>query len=248
MEVSSFLVSGLMGQVPMLKTLSPDSWARILPLLRPARFERGEVVCAQGDASTEMFIVLDGFLNGETFVANEIMEQLEDGGEGGGQFLVLAAGGGGGGTETKAEDTPRGSVRKRPSMPGAAGGEGGESEGEGKGAGGRGRGGRKKPEESRVIYRDSGVQFLRRVAPGDTVNVLAVIKVWDLCVETITAEEPVQCYAITAEAFFALFRDDDDTLREMRERTVDIMFQVRRRCRPRARAPLRRGWVRGHSF
>ena len=84
----------------------------------------------------------------------------------------------------------------------------------------------KKPETSKVVFSDDGVQFVRRLASSDTVNILSVIKVWDRCMETVTAEEPVQCYAISSEPFFALFRDEEEIMGQMRERTVETGFQM----------------------
>jgi len=66
MEVSSFLVSELMGQVSLFRLLSPVHWARILPLLRPCRFSANEIICRQGEYSSEMFIVLAGFCTAST--------------------------------------------------------------------------------------------------------------------------------------------------------------------------------------
>ena len=70
-EVSNFLVSGLMSQVPLFRNLSPFVWARILPLLRPCRFMADDVVCDQGDACVETFIVIEGECSAVTVVDPE---------------------------------------------------------------------------------------------------------------------------------------------------------------------------------
>jgi hypothetical protein len=48
-EVSTFLVSEIMGQKSFFMTLPSSLWSELLPLLRPMRFERGEVVSRAGD-------------------------------------------------------------------------------------------------------------------------------------------------------------------------------------------------------
>ena len=209
MEVSSFLVSGLMEGVPMFKALNPEIWAKILPLLRPARFERAEEVGKQNDKCTEMFIVLDGVLEGETFVSNEIIEHLDQETT---QALertahaVASTDGAALAGESKDENLGRGIALSLRSPDSALK--------------------KKKPETSKVVFSDDGVQFVRRLASSDTVNILSVIKVWDRCMETVTAEEPVQCYAISSEPFFALFRDEEEIMGQMRERTVETGFQM----------------------
>ena len=68
-EVSAYLVSELMGNVGLFQTMSPILWPRLLPLLRPMRFEAEEVVCAQGEDCSEMYVVLSGHLHGATEVS-----------------------------------------------------------------------------------------------------------------------------------------------------------------------------------
>jgi len=67
-EVSTFLVSDLMSNVTLFKDLGPVSWSRILPLLRPCRFEAGDLICSQGDPCTESFILLEGSCRAVTVV------------------------------------------------------------------------------------------------------------------------------------------------------------------------------------
>lgn len=42
--------------------MTPEQWAKVIPLLRPTVFDRHEVVCTQGKICPEMFIVDDGLL------------------------------------------------------------------------------------------------------------------------------------------------------------------------------------------
>jgi hypothetical protein len=65
-EVSSFLVSGLMNNVALFRDLSPVLWAQILPLLRPCRFETGDIVSKQDEECVEAFILLEGEARGLT--------------------------------------------------------------------------------------------------------------------------------------------------------------------------------------
>lgn len=67
-EVSSFLVSDLMSNVDLFKDLGPVKWSRILPLLRPCRFEMNDHMCSQGDPCHEAFVILDGECRAVTMV------------------------------------------------------------------------------------------------------------------------------------------------------------------------------------
>ena len=42
--------------------MTPEQWAKVMPLLRPTMFERNDVVCTQGKICPEMFIVDEGLL------------------------------------------------------------------------------------------------------------------------------------------------------------------------------------------
>ena len=53
-EVSMYLVSELMGDVELFRNMSPVLLPRLLPLLRPMRFETDENVCEQGEESSEV--------------------------------------------------------------------------------------------------------------------------------------------------------------------------------------------------
>lgn len=63
-EVSTYLVQELMGSKSFFVTLSETFWPRLLPLLRPMGFEKGEVVCLEDEECTEMYVVLTGMLVG----------------------------------------------------------------------------------------------------------------------------------------------------------------------------------------
>ena len=65
-EVSSYLLVELMGDFCLFHSMSPVLWPRLLPLLRPMRFEAGELVCAQGEDCTEMYVMLTGCMRGTT--------------------------------------------------------------------------------------------------------------------------------------------------------------------------------------
>jgi hypothetical protein len=273
MEVSMFLVEDLMGKVPMFKSLDPQVWAKILPLLRPARFERGEVVCAQGELATEMFIILDGLLEGQTDVGNDMVAQLEakarEGGARGsidldgfrelsesvpasGQTKVEGEGGfpsqgihasmstkqrlsslvdKSSSNAEKEVDAPGGPRSQSHGLksPSFASSSNGESHEKKKAAATTTTTTTTKKSlamDSRVVYSEAGVRFLRKLQPGDTVNILCVIRVWDYAVETVSCEEPVQSYAIGSDVFFGLFRECGDLIGTMRECTIETMFQM----------------------
>ena len=42
----------------------------------------------------------------------------------------------------------------------------------------------------------------RVLEKGDTFNVLAMLKIWGICVETVTSLDPSECYSITSTDFF----------------------------------------------
>lgn len=232
MEVSSFLVSGMMGQIPMFKSLDPQMWSKILPLLRPSRFERLECVCKQGDLCTEMFIVLDGSLKGDTFIANYVLEGLDDEAGGGGDNVGFDNNNKHETKQLDSVDLDQPSLLSNRNDSSSSSGyhqikDGGGSKGgitnrrilelfdyenEEKvnlvSSSSRLSGGKKGSlHESTVIQNDTGVNFVRRIRPGETINILAVIKVWDKSIETVVADEPVQCYAISADPFFELFKE-----------------------------------------
>ena len=64
----------------------------------------------------------------------------------------------------------------------------------------------------------------RHVGPGDSLNVLCVLKIWNRCVETVVSESVVESYAVSADDFYALFNHDNEidqlTFEEMRAQEV----------------------------
>jgi hypothetical protein len=70
-EVSAYLVSELMGPDSFFMTMPTLLWPRLLPLLRPMRYEMRETVCVQGEECTEMYVVLNGLFLGSTEVDGE---------------------------------------------------------------------------------------------------------------------------------------------------------------------------------
>jgi hypothetical protein len=48
-EVSAYLVVELMGRESFFMTIPNNLWSLLLPLLRPMRFEQGEVICTQDE-------------------------------------------------------------------------------------------------------------------------------------------------------------------------------------------------------
>jgi hypothetical protein len=70
--------------------------------------------------------------------------------------------------------------------------------------------------------------IVRDIVPGNTINSLCVLKVWDKCVETVQAVEESQLYSISASAFQALFHDTPQALELMREFTIRTSFFMTR--------------------
>ena len=68
LEVSSYIVTVQMGGVKVFQTMNPLLWSSLIALLKPLRFDPGEVVCRQGDECTEMYMVHQGRLTGFTKV------------------------------------------------------------------------------------------------------------------------------------------------------------------------------------
>jgi len=58
---------------------------------------------------------------------------------------------------------------------------------------------------SRVVDIGGGVNFQRSVRSGNTVNIACVVMLWNRCIETVTAQVPSECYAISAEDFADAF-------------------------------------------
>jgi len=75
-EVSGYLVMQLMGPDSFLASMPATLWPRLLPMLRPMRFEADEMVCMQGEECTEMYVVLQGSLVGETKCRGEVEPRI----------------------------------------------------------------------------------------------------------------------------------------------------------------------------
>ena len=73
--VSAFLVSDLMGSDSFFSSMPPMLWPKLLPLLRPMRFEATEPVAVQGEECHDAFIVLTGSMTGEMVTSPETATQ-----------------------------------------------------------------------------------------------------------------------------------------------------------------------------
>lgn len=76
-DVSSYIVSVRMSDVKLFQSMNPKLWPRLFPLLNPTHFELGEHVCTQGEESSEMFIILDGSLSGQTLIDTQMIAGRE---------------------------------------------------------------------------------------------------------------------------------------------------------------------------
>jgi hypothetical protein len=77
-----------MGVDSFLTKVSAVLWPRLLPLLRPMRYEANETICKQEDDCIEMYILLSGRLLGSTVVEGEEYARLRHTASGG-HFNVL---------------------------------------------------------------------------------------------------------------------------------------------------------------
>ena len=66
------IVSVQMGDVKIFQQLNPSLWASLISILKPLRFDPGEVVCRQGEECSEMYIVHAGSLAGSTRVPGKV--------------------------------------------------------------------------------------------------------------------------------------------------------------------------------
>jgi hypothetical protein len=69
--VSAFLVSDLMGSDSFFSKMPPMLWPKLLPLLRPMRFEATETLAVQGEYCNEVYIIVTGSMTGKLIVPGE---------------------------------------------------------------------------------------------------------------------------------------------------------------------------------
>ena len=66
----------------------------------------------------------------------------------------------------------------------------------------------------------------RVVSTGHMVNTLCLLKIWDKSVEGVVAAERTESYAITAEAFYETFKDDEQLFHKIQEYVVETQFAM----------------------
>jgi len=248
-ELTEFLVqNGPMSEVVLFKSMSSVYWARVLPLLRPCMFARHEVVCRQGEDCVEGYILSEGCLTGATLEDATSTEygreklsshRTHEGSRNSPKKAFVAA----------QENALLGSATERM----VNGGKAVEFEPE---AARRveafnARVGQLRNLEvamaddqvlrsaSRVARqsqdRETDLEYmldvdarlhLRIMVAGAMVNTLAVVKVWNRCIETVQAMEKTDCYALSADTFYNEFKDDPEVWRKMQEHTVETQFKM----------------------
>jgi hypothetical protein len=200
-EVSTFLVEGgLLADAVLFKQMNAVYWPRILPILRPCPLMRAEIVCREGEACLEAFIVVDGELQGTTTLGGDGGDGLGDGdfddGDGDDDDASSAAGSSHSKrlVSTDAEETHAAAN----ALAAAA------------------TGGAAKEWQGRQ----------RRVGVGQMVNQLCLLKVWEKSVEKVVAVERTESYAITAETFYSTFANDEVLFKSLQAYVVNTQFEM----------------------
>jgi hypothetical protein len=217
-------------------------WSRMLPVLRPCLFNGGEVVCTQGDDTSDMYIILSGACRAFT---TGLKEHLND-------VIHL---------ESQHADCnlKPSSNKKKPrngdhsplprldptdEMEGGDGGGGDEDE-RTKHNMRRQSSGRNKDRV--IMYKDNEVaenihkkktpgeikeeemesfEVARFVVAGGVLNSLAALGVWPQCVESVVSLEITEAYVVNADDMAALFKEDKRLWDGMRKRAVMTAFAM----------------------
>ena len=214
-EVSSFLVSGLMSNVTAFRNVSPVLWARIVPLLRPCRFENSEIVCQQGEACVESFVVLEGQLVGSTDANLDRMDIQQ----------------------SRDIKTPT-VVSERSTPPSISFGKSGSSILDAMRQQKSSLGPQQELPQLNASLKvaQSGDVHERYLEPGSCINVLCLLDIWMRCVETITPITSVECYAISHDSFNEVFLHHQESFYEMQEQCALTSFHM---IKPKVNASTR---------
>lgn len=182
-EVSSYLLTELMADMSLFHSMNPVLWPKLLVLLRPMRFEMAELVCAQSEACTEMYVVLNGVMQGETVLSKSTTKRLFGERATRGNRLLLGGdeAAKGATTEDRGNDLALSKI-SRELLQDDSFNEASEEHG-----------------------------HMRRIITGDSVNILCALGVWNRCIETVIAQSPVsECYSINQKDFKSLFLSSED--------------------------------------
>jgi hypothetical protein len=171
-EVSAYLLENKMGQVTLFRSMSRTLWPRLLPMLRPVHFERADLICAQGEDVTEMFVVLSGMLSGITVIIDEDDDEIEDGN---GNDEDAGADGQNNNNNNNNNNNKKPLIKKSAKSPVAS------------------------PVAQKTAAATAAAtrRQSRRILPGGAVNILTVIGVWDKAVETVQTVHPAETYALS---------------------------------------------------
>jgi hypothetical protein len=231
-EVSTFLISDLMSNVTLFKDLGPVTWSRILPLLRPVRFEAGDLICSQGETCTESFILLEGECRAVTVVDPDLKaDKALELGRAHRQYLLDSHRNGttmqadglisSSNSPTNGSDSGNGNGR-RPSVLNSAAQERLANRFKF----------RKISDEDpsamkalNLFEQVENVHF-RLLGMGSVINVLRLLHIWEKCIETVVCTEEAECYAINAVEFRTIFNKEDDDFKEMKEKTILVHIDI----------------------
>jgi CRP-like cAMP-binding protein len=208
-DVAVYIVSVRMSDVKLFQTMPAKLWPKLFPVLNPTTFELGEMVCLQDDECAEMFIVLEGSLQGWTVLGDAgVTAAAAAAAKAGAQdpAAVLAQQDA---AHAAAHASPTGAPPRRNGPPGAATAAARVD---------RRRSLSAPPppsllpasEPPKAAAVDDGDLKQRHLGKGDSVNVLCVLKIGNRSVETVVAETSVEAYAVSADDFYGLFNHDNE--------------------------------------
>jgi hypothetical protein len=188
MEVSTFLVSELMGQVSLFRLLNPVHWAMILPLLRPCRFTMNDFVCHQGDDCTDMFVVLSGTCKSQTLPLAEKPDpptSLTEVSSSSSSSTTTSK-------STKKSLKSKSSNKKTSQLPST-------SQDESKDASDQSGNNNSNAAAAGSAGSGSGWVVKRVIGASDTINALCLVGVWTKSIESVQCEEVVEAYGINCD-------------------------------------------------
>jgi hypothetical protein len=219
MEVSTFLVSELMGQVSLFRLLSPVHWSMVLPLLRPCRFTALDYICQQGEDCTDLFVVLSGTCQSRSLPLADKPSP-----------------------PPTAQDTQEGTPKKKSKKKSKK--EKSEEKHDSdevkedvshQQASKRGSHSIIGTTITKVISGATENPTLvngedwvvkRSIGAGDTINALCLVGVWTKSIETVKCDDVVEAYGINCDEFRACFGDDALLWKKLQRHVTYTMHEM----------------------
>jgi hypothetical protein len=237
-------------KVSLFRMLPQAYWSRMLPVLRPCLFNGGEVVCTQGDDTSDMYIILSGacraFTTGLKEHLNDVIHLESQHAD---CNLKPSSSSNNKKKPRNGDHSPLPRLEPTDEMEGDGGG--GEEEDE------RTKHNMRRQSSGRnkdrvIMYKDSEVaetannnnihkkktpgemkeeemesfEVARFVVAGGVLNSLAALGVWPQCVESVVSLEITEAYVVNADDMAALFKEDKRLWDGMRKRAVMTAFAM----------------------